>query len=47
MVIPSRNAISSADVSEEKDGVWLKKEETHTKFYQHTLLHFQEATLRV
>lgn len=42
MVIPSRNAISSADMSEEKNGVGLKKEEArHTKFYQHTIFHFQ------
>lgn len=42
MVIPSRNAISSADMSEEKDGVGLKKEEErHIKFYQHTIFHFQ------
>lgn len=42
MVIPSRNAISSAEMSEEKDGVGLKKEEErHAKFYQHTIFHFQ------
>lgn len=45
MVIPSRNAISSADVTEEKDGVGLKKEERHTKFYPHTLFHFQESDI--
>lgn len=42
MVIPSRNAISSADMSEEKDGVGLKKKKekrrdmlrfTHTVYF--------------